>query len=563
MDIDKMNNNIQQNAKSSAKTGVKRGAFSDEADLNKIIRLSKELDLPIINLAKYKITEETLRLIPEEVAVTYNVIPLALFSSTVTVAVNDPFDIVVLDALRALTKLDIQMVLGSALQITEAINDYYGAVNQEKTFLAQEAFLEKTFTKKEAFLSAENTDVHDIKESSHNVKTVGIVNDILTWALKQRASDIHMEPYPEELRIRYRIDGLLQERKMEIDPKFRAAIIARLKIMARLDITQRRLPQDGRISLKLESKEVDLRVSILPLVSGEKVVMRILEKSNLNVNLEKLGFSPDVFEIFKNVTAKPHGMILITGPTGSGKSTTLYAILNRLNTSEKHLVTVEDPVEYQLRGITQIQVRQEINLNFAQVLRSVLRQSPDIVMVGEIRDFETVDIAIKAALTGHLILSTLHTNDSVSTIVRLMNMKVEPFLIASTVVLIAAQRLCRKICQHCKEAYEVPVTHLVGFPKGFKESKAILYRGKGCPQCNNKGYYGRVAVVEAFLIDDVVRQMILERAPLGKIQDYARSHGMKSLREDAMEKCLKGEIPLEEVLRVTPEDRVLTDNEGI
>lgn len=563
MDTDKINNNIQQNAQSLAKAGVKRGAFSDEADLNKIIHLSKELDLPVINLAKYKITEETLRLIPEEVAVTYNVIPLACFSSAVTVAVNDPFDIVVLDALRALTKLDIQMVLGLSLQITEAINEYYSAVSQEKTLMAQEAFLEKNFNRKEDSLSAEDVNVHDIKESVQNVKTVSIVNDILTGALKERASDIHMEPYPEELRVRYRIDGLLQERKIEIDPKFRAAIIARLKIMARLDITQRRLPQDGRISLKLESKEVDLRVSILPLVSGEKVVMRILEKSNLNVDLEKLGFSPDVFEIFKTVTAKPHGMILITGPTGSGKSTTLYAILNRLNTSEKHLVTVEDPVEYQLRGITQIQVKQEINLNFAQILRSVLRQSPDVVMVGEIRDFETVDIAIKAALTGHLILSTLHTNDSVSTIVRLMNMKVEPFLIASTVVLIAAQRLCRKICQHCKEAYEVPVSNLVGFPKGFKESKAILYRGKGCLQCNNKGYFGRVAVVEAFLIDDTVRQMILERASLGKIQDYARSHGMKSLREDAMEKCLRGEIPLEEVLRVTPEDRVLTDNEGI
>lgn len=557
-------NNIKQNTQPLAKANVKKGGFSDEADLNKIIRLSKELDLPIINLAKYKINEETLRLVPEDVAVTYNVIPVASFSNAVTVAVNDPFDIVVLDALKALTKLDIQMVLGSSLQITEAINEYYSAVSQEKISLAQEAFLEKAFIKKEDSFSTEKASVHDIKESSHNVKTVGIVNDILTGALKQRASDIHMEPYTEELRIRYRVDGLLQERKIDIDPKFIAAIIARLKIMARLDITQRRLPQDGRISIKLESKEVDLRISVLPLVSGEKVVMRILEKSNLNVDLEKLGFSPDIFEIFKKVTAKPHGMILITGPTGSGKSTTLYAILNRLNTSEKHLITVEDPVEYQLKGITQIQVKQEINLSFAQILRSVLRQSPDVVMVGEIRDFETVDIAIKAALTGQLILSTLHTNDAVSTIVRLMNMKVEPFLIASTVILIAAQRLCRKICQHCKEAYEVPLSHLVGIAKkGFKESKAVLYRGKGCPQCNNKGYFGRVAVVEAFLIDDNVRQMILERAPLGKIQDYARNHGMKSLREDAIDKCLKGEIPLEEVLRVTPEDRILTDNEGV
>ena len=352
--------------------------------------------------------------------------------------------------------------------------------------------------------------------------------------------------------MRFRIDGILH--KMQDIPKdIERAVIARIKIMSNLDITQRRLPQDGRLSLNLDRKELDCRVSILPVHSGEKVVLRLLEKTTILIDLEKLGFSPSAYEAFKKAVAQPHGMILLTGPTGSGKSTTLYAMLNTLDRIEKNIITIEDPVEYQMPGITQIHVKPEINLTFANALRSVLRQNPNIIMIGEIRDFETVDIAMKASLTGHLILSTLHTNDAPSAIVRLMNMQVEPFLISYTLLLVAAQRLCRRICPHCKEPYDFPAENLSGLPPDFSQKTVTLYRGKGCSQCGRTGYYGRIPVVQALLIDDPLREMILKKVPLIEIREYAHSRGMKTLREDAIEKVLKGEISLEEALRITPE----------
>lgn len=529
---------------------------SQDTDLEKIILFSKELDLPIIDLSKYKISAEIIKLIPEEISAAYNLIPLAMFGNVLTVAVSDPFDIVAVDSIKAVTKSDIQLVLGIPLQITKAISDYYSTLNLEKSLSAEEGLIDEAL-KTEAVFAEEGFNINDIAESSKDEKIVGIVNDILVNALKSRASDIHIEPYPGILRIRYRIDGSLQEVKSIIDKKSILAIVARLKIMSKLDITQRRLPQDGRISIRIESKEIDLRISVIPCGCAEKIVMRILEKSNLQLDMEKLGYSADVLEIFKQAVTKPHGMILITGPTGSGKTTTLYAMLNCLNIPEKNLITVEDPVEYQLKGITQIPVRPEIGLSFAGVLRAVLRQSPDVIMVGEIRDLETVDIAVKAALTGHLMLSTLHTNDAASAIVRFMNMRIEPFLIASTVILIAAQRLARKICPECKESYQLSTANLSGLPRDFKEAKVTLYRGKGCIVCNNKGYFGRVAVVETLVMDDNLRQMILDKKPISNIHEYACERGMKTLRRDAMEKCLKGEVSLDEVLRVTPEDRSL------
>lgn len=528
---------------------------SKENATEKMLTLCKELEMPPINLFKYKISPEILWFIPEDLAHAHNVIPLARFGLTLTLAVSDPFDIVAIDEIKNIVKLDLQLVLCTSEQIKKAIDESYNvsrSLEKETTSTTEEPSLLETKT--ESVFEEDNINViKEIAELSQTSRVVDMVNNIFVEALKQRASDIHIEPYPDILRIRYRIDGVMQERGVVTEKKCERAIIARLKIMSKLDITQRRLPQDGRISLRLDSHDIDLRVSILPLSTGEKIVLRILEKGNLQIDLEKLGFSAYPLESFRKVSARPYGMIIMTGPTGSGKSTTLYAILNRLNNAERNIITIEDPVEYQMKGITQIQVKTEIDLTFANILRAVLRQNPDIVMVGEMRDPETVDIAIKAALTGHLILSTLHTNDAPTAIVRMMNMGIEPFLISSTLSLIAAQRLCRKICPKCREAYELSVANLSGLPKDFKDTKAVFYRGKRCDNCNNTGYFGRVAVVEALIIDDTLRQMILEKAPLTDIREYARKQGMRTLREDAIEKSLAGEISLEEAIRVTPE----------
>ncbi len=524
----------------------------EDVAIGRMLALCRELDIPPFNISKYKIPAEIISLIPHELARYYKVIPVAKFGNTLTIALSDPFDIVAIDSIKAMAKTDIQLVISSLLQISRAIEEYYSMFELKDAATDKVVVVEEEEIARQA-TQEERIDVREIKELSSKTQIVEIVNNLLIQGLKQRASDIHIEPYPDTLRIRYRIDGVLQKSKFTTDKKLEDAIIARIKIMSKLDITQRRLPQDGRISIQLESREIDLRVSALPLITGEKIVMRILEKGALQIDLERLGFSTYPLEAFKKASSRPHGMIIITGPTGSGKSTTLYALLNRLNNTERNLITIEDPVEYHMKGITQIQVKPDIGLSFASVLRAVLRQNPDIVMVGEIRDFETADIAIKAALTGHLILSTLHTNDAPSAIVRLMNMGIEPFLISSTLDLIAAQRLCRKVCAECKESYEISVAGLSGLPKDFKETKATFYRGKGCKHCNHAGYFGRVAVVEALLIDDTIRQMILEKASLTKIRDYALTQGMKTLRQDAIEKCLKGEISLEEALRVTPE----------
>ena len=555
--IFKSKENKDKGASSSASPVSKQDAAvsMQDAQVQKIIALSQELGIPLLNLSNYRIAPEVVNLIPEEVARTYKVIPVARFGGILTIAISDPFDIVTVDSIKAISKAEIQLVLGFPAQINQAIEAGYSGLVLEKSVIAEEiSNVEKEKLKERVELDRIDVDLKEITELSQSAHIVDMVNGMLIEALGLRASDIHIEPYPETLRVRYRIDGVLHEKEGGVDKKHEAAIGARIKIMSKLDITQRRLPQDGRISIKLDSRDIDLRVSILPICTGEKIVLRILEKGSLQLDLERLGFSAYAFSAFQEASQKPNGMILLTGPTGSGKSTTLYALLNLLNSAERNLITIEDPVEYQMKGITQIQVKPEIGLNFASILRAVLRQNPDVAMVGEIRDFETVDIAIKAALTGHLILSTLHTNDAPSAIVRLVNMGTEPFLIASTLTLIAAQRLCRRICPKCQEPHQVAAAHLKGLPPDFKETQATFYRGKGCAYCNNTGYFGRVAIVEALLIDDNIRQMILKRLSLTKIREYARLKGMRTLREDAMEKCLKGEISLEEVLRVTPEE---------
>jgi type IV pilus assembly protein PilB len=529
-------------------------------EIKTMLSLSKELDIPPINISKYIIDTELLKLIPEEVARTYQMIPLAKMEQGLTVAVSDPFNIMAVDMLKSLIKTDIYLVLATSLEIIKAIDKYYSILGLDKksNITEPELSLKKGFQTggqiKIETVAAEETeeDIKEITKISQEAPIIEMVNNILTEAVKVRASDIHVEPYPGQLRLRYRVDGILHEIKI-YPQEMERALIARIKIMSNLDITRRRFPQDGRLTLVLDKKEMDCRVSILPVHSGEKVVLRLLEKSGLQIDLERLGFSAHVLEAFTKAMSKPHGMVLLTGPTGSGKSTTLYALLNTLDRLQKNIITIEDPVEYQMQGITQIQIKPEIGLTFANSLRAVLRQNPNVIMIGEIRDLETVDIAMKAALTGHLILSTLHTNDAPSAIVRLMNMQVEPFLISSTLVIVAAQRLCRRICVQCKEPYEVSVEKIAGLPQDYKGKLATYFRGKGCSNCNNTGYFGRMPVVQALFVDDAIREMILKREPLINIRDYAHSKGMRTLREDALGKVFKGDISLEEALRITPE----------
>jgi type IV pilus assembly protein PilB len=373
---------------------------------------------------------------------------------------------------------------------------------------------------------------------------------MLNQALKQRASDIHIEPEMGCLRIRYRIDGSLHD-VFKIPKSKQNAVLARIKIISNLDITENRIPQDGRFKVKFEDKEVDFRVSGLPTTFGQKFVLRALDKANLSIGLEKLGFSEQPESVFKEALAKPFGMILVTGPTGSGKSTTLYSVLSQLNTPEKNIVTIEDPVEYQVEGITQIQARPEIGLDFASGLRSLLRQSPDVIMIGEIRDSETADIAIKAALTGQIVLSTIHTNDAISSITRLIDMGVEPFLVASSVVMLCAQRLARKICMKCRKPIDIPEDFLkkIGF-----SGKANFYTASGCKYCNNTGFYGRIAILEAVIINDNIREMIIERKSIDQIKAYAQEQGMKTLRDDAFLKVKQELTTLDEAIRITTEE---------
>lgn len=502
---------------------VKEGIVN-EKDLMSV--MSNTFNIPAINLSRYKIEEECVSLIPEKMARQYRVIAICKLANTLIVAMADPLNIFAIDDLKMFTKLNIEPVLSSERDILQAIDRIY--VSEDKPLSeivreSKETDMELISTLKEEF------DISDAVREGETPPIVKIVNLILLEALKKRASDIHVEPEENGVLVRYRIDGNLHD-ALNIPKKNQNAVLARLKIMAGMDITEFRMPQDGRFKIRAQKKEVDFRVSALPTSFGNKLVLRALDKSNLSIGLDKLGFSEYALLRFKEAIAKPFGMILVTGPTGSGKSTTLYSIVNQLNTADRNIITVEDPVEYQVEGITQIQVNPEIGLTFASGLRSLLRQSPDIIMIGEIRDSETADIAIKASLTGQLVLSTLHTNDAVSAISRLADMGIEPFLIASSLILVAAQRLCRVICKSCKG------------------------KAEDCKMCSSTGYYGRIAVLEVLNIDDKIREMVIERASIDDIKKYAISRGMKTLREDAMEKYKGGLTSMEEVIRVTSEE---------
>jgi type IV pilus assembly protein PilB len=510
--------------------------------------LSQYYRLPLLDLRQIKIDPAVIKQIPMEVVQKYRVIPVKRVGNRLTVAMEDPSDVFAIDDIKFMTGYEIEPVLASPSAIAESMDTYYDSANEFQDVLSgldEEANLDFVEDAEEDFNAAE------LSAAVEEAPVVKLVNLILAEAIRKGASDIHIEAYEKKFRVRYRIDGKLYE-VMSPPMRLRAALTSRIKIMSQLDISERRVPQDGRIKLKLKDREVDLRVSTLPCLFGEKVVMRILDKSNLTLDLAKLGFGDRAYKQFVDAINSPWGMVLVTGPTGSGKTTTLYSALHQVNTPDTNIMTAEDPVEYNLLGINQVHVREEVGLTFPAALRSFLRQDPDIIMVGEIRDGETAEIAVKSALTGHLVLSTLHTNDAPSTINRLLNMGIEPFLVASSVVLILAQRLARRICTECKEPMEVAKETLVnlGMPPDAA-AKAKVYHGKGCPNCNGTGYRGRLALYEVMPVDEGIRELIFAGANTDEIKKCAVKRGMDTLRMSGIRKVLEGLTTVEEVFNTT------------
>ncbi len=518
------------------------------SELDMTVAMARCLNTPPVTLAKMHVPPEVAELIPKDIANTFKMVAVARLGKKLYVAMADPLNVLALDDLRRLQpNLEIVPLISTEKAITDFLNNAQTQVAGGMDEILKDVDVNDVELAKEG---AEEINLDKLVESSEEGPVIKLVNLILMQAIKDRASDIHIEPFEKTLRLRYRIDGVLYD-SVAPPKSLQSAITSRIKIMANLDIAERRLPQDGRFRIKLSGREVDLRVSVLPTVHGEKIVMRVLDKGNLSPNLDMLGLEPDELMKFKQAIDAPHGMILMTGPTGSGKTSTLYAVLTYLNTPDLNIVTVEDPVEYQMMGVNQVQVKPEIGLTFADGLRSILRQDPDVVMVGEIRDSETADIAVKAALTGHLVLSTLHTNDAPGAVARLVDMGIEPFLVSSSLLLICAQRLLRKICPHCKEPIQVPadVIHRLGMtPEEVNGHQ--FYRGHGCSRCKETGFLGRLAILEVLPITDAMREQILVDSSAKVIRDLALREGMKTLQRAGLIKAKQGVTSLDEVLRV-------------
>jgi type IV pilus assembly protein PilB len=521
---------------------VELGTISRE-ELFKVLQYVYETEY--VDLSNYVIDPEVISLIPEKFALQFRLIPLSINDNELVVAMANPLDVYAIDFVRGHTKIKkIKTMLAAEDDILSAINSYY-ELGEYKDII------EKLGTEI-VFKEEEDEDLQKLEAISKEAPIIQLVNMLIVQGVKDRASDIHIEPNERGLLIRFRIDGMLHDNRI-LPNKIKAAIISRVKILAKMDIAERRLPQDGRFQVKFGIKEVDLRVSTIPTVFGEKVVLRILDKSKGLIELKNLGFLAEQLDQFKSMILKSYGIILLTGPTGSGKTTTLYAALNKVNSNEKNIITVEDPVEYKLNRVNQIQILPKIDLTFANALRSILRQDPDVIMIGEIRDTETAQIAVQAALTGHLVFSTLHTNDAASALTRLIDMGIEPFLISSSVIGVIAQRLVRVICEKCKEEY-VPSEDII---YGLKikdrlnhESKIKLYRGKGCSFCKNTGYYGRISIYELIVLDEEIKSLIVTKASSNVINELALKNGMKNLKDSGMEKALQGITTIEEVLRV-------------
>jgi type IV pilus assembly protein PilB len=532
---------------------VKLGFLSDEDVTN---FLSRQYGVPAINLSYFEIDPAVVKLIPYETAKRYQILPLSRVGASLTIAMVDPTNVFAMDDIKFMTGFNIEPVVASESSIIIGIDKAYGTSKEEELEQVMQSMNDLgEGTDVEVQAEEQELELKELEKAADEAPIVKLVNLVLTDAVKRGASDIHMEPYEKEFRVRFRIDGILQ---LIMNPplKLKDAITSRLKIMAKLDISEKRLPQDGRIMLKMQiggkKKQLDFRVSTLPTLWGEKIVLRLLDKENLRLDMTKLGFEAESLVKFEKAILKPYGMVLVTGPTGSGKTNTLYSSISRLNQPDTNIMTAEDPVEFQLGGVNQVQMKEQIGLNFAAALRAFLRQDPNIILVGEIRDFETAEIAIKAALTGHLVLSTLHTNGAPETITRLMNMGIEPFLVATSVHLICAQRLIRRICKDCAEPVDVPPQALID--EGFtpEEAKTVqIMKGKGCATCNKTGYKGRTGLYEVMEVDDEIRELVLVGASALELKKKAIERGMITLRRSGLIKVAQGWTTLEEVARET------------
>ena len=544
---------------------VKLGFAKDEEIAS---LLSRQYGVPSINLSQFDIDAGVIKLVPAATAQKYEIVPVSRVGATLTIAMSDPTNVFAVDDIKFMTGYNVEPVVAAQTAIVTAIDRYYGNGNgtgaEEKDLSeSQLALATKALEEMpqlgdddvEVLEEMEEVDVLSLERQGGEAPVVRLVNVVLASAIQKGASDIHIEPYEKEYRIRFRIDGTLYNVMMP-PLKFRDAITSRLKIMAKLDIAEKRLPQDGRIKLRLSAdggvKEIDFRVSCLPTLFGEKIVMRLLDQDKLMLDMTKLGFEPESLSTFEEAIGRPWGLVLVTGPTGSGKTNTLYSAIAKINKPATNIMTAEDPVEFNITGVNQVQMRENIGLNFAAALRSFLRQDPDVILVGEIRDFETAEIAIKAALTGHLVLSTLHTNDAPSTVNRLMNMGIEPFLVASAVNLIGAQRLVRRVCTNCGEDQPTPATALkeIGFT-AEEASTVVPRKGVGCETCNDTGYKGRLGLYEVMAVTDELREMILVGASTLELRRKAIEHGMLTLRVSGLRKIAAGQTSIEEVLKET------------
>ncbi len=552
---------LQQSLEQQKKTGQKLGEILLELgyvneDLLFAV-LAKQFNIPYVSVSEYgDISQNILSLVPERIAKTFQLIPIDFdkTTNTLTIAMSDPLDLYAVDTLKEITKCNIKVVVSKKNEILDAINKYY---EKKESIEEVEKKIEAEFESGEAKV-VEEEQITELKVEADAAPVVKAVNYIIEEALSRKASDILIEPQEKQLRIRYKIDGVFYDQK-PLPKKLLQSIVARIKVMGKMDITERRKPQDGRIRITYNGKPINLRISVIPTAHGEKVCIRLIDAQALTLPLTELGFEEDQLQLFERAIKQPYGMILVTGPTGSGKTTTLYSALNVLNTSDVNIMTVEDPVEAVLYGINQVNVNEKVGLTFASALRAFLRQDPDIIMVGEIRDKETIEIAINAALTGHLVFSTLHTNDAPSAITRLINMGVEPFLIASTLTLVISQKLVRKICNDCRKQYKVSVQQLL--PLGVtlemvkNQKEVIIYKGEGCNKCQG-GYKGRTGIFEVLDCNESIKELILKKATHFEIKQVARQNGMITLREAALRKMLAGITTVEEVIKNTFADEI-------
>ncbi|MFH1782742.1 MAG: ATPase, T2SS/T4P/T4SS family [Candidatus Omnitrophota bacterium] len=522
-----------------------RLGFVKEDDIYAV--LSEQLNIPYVKLESLNVKDSVIKQVPAKLVLNYKLMPIKFENDTLTIAISDPLDIKILDDLRLLLDCEVVGVLAGSKDIMDAIKKYYGVgadtIQEMMKIKPQEGQGEISRPKAE-----------DIENMSGDASIIKFVNQILRQSIKEKATDIHIEPFEDEIKVRYRIDGILYDTPIPQEIKyFSSSIVSRIKIMANLDIAEKRIPQDGRIKIKMGNDELDLRISTLPTPFGESVNIRILTQQNA-LNLDSIGLSQGDMKILEKLIKKPHGIIFTTGPTGSGKTTTLYSCLSKINRKDKKIITIEDPIEYQIKGITQIQVNPKTGLTFAQGLRSMLRHDPDIMMVGEVRDFETAEITIRSALTGHLVFSTIHTNDAAGGVARLLDIGIEPYLLASSVDCFLAQRLVRMICSHCKEEKKVEKSVIAEFGAGDEAGEIIVYEGKGCEKCKGSGYRGRTAIYEFLVIDEDIRSLILKRVSADEIKKKALEKGMRTLRMDGWEKIKNGLTTISEVIRVTEED---------